>query len=96
MKKPLSYDYDLFFEPENPINTEREFTDEIINYCEREKRELIILQEGMEPIVEIDSEKYVCKLGEAFRVWKIFKMPINANSYRNLGYKWVYLYKLEK
>lgn len=38
MKKSLSYDYDLYFESNKPITTPREFTDEIIDYCNQEKK----------------------------------------------------------
>ena len=45
----------------------------------------------MEPVIKIDNETYICKLGEPFRVRKFFKTPINPIAGRFLGYKWIYI-----
>ena len=50
----------------------------------------------MEPVIKIDNETYICKLGEPFRVWKFFKTPINPIAGRFLGYKWIYIAICEK
>lgn len=89
----LSYNYDLYFEPVNPITTPREFTDELIKYFSKENKFLTIIEESMEPIIEIKDCRYICKLGEPFRSCKLFKTPINPTSGIFLGYKWVYIYK---
>ena len=39
----------------------------------------------MEPVIKIDNETYICKLGEPF------KTPINPIAGRFLGYKWIYI-----
>lgn len=93
VKNMLSQDYDLYFEPINPITTAREFTDELINYCSKENKDLTIIEETMQPTIEIEGNKYICKLGEPFRACKLFKTPINPTAGRFLGYKWVYIYK---
>lgn len=92
-KNMLPYDYDFYFEPINPITNSREFTDELINYFSKKNKFLIIIKESMEPIIEIENQRYICKLGEPFRAWKLFKTPINPIAGRFLGYKWAYIYK---
>lgn len=39
------------FEPSNPIMISRDFTKELIKYCDNNK-ELTIIHEGMEPVVK--------------------------------------------
>lgn len=90
----LQPNYDLYFEPENPITTPWEFTTEILLFSKREDLFVTILEESMEPTVEIENAKYVCRLGEPLRAWNPFKIPIRSNSARFLGYQWVYLYKI--
>ena len=86
--------YDLYFEPKNPITTPHEFIDEIIDYFSKKNQFVSILDECMEPKIKINDEEYICKLDEPFRQWKFFKTPINPIAGRFLGYKWVYIYKL--
>lgn len=82
--------YAFYFEPDDPITTPREFTDELIKYCKKTNKDLTIIHEGMEPIVIIDDVKYVGML-EQPRMINIPILPIfYVNSY---GFKWVYLYK---
>lgn len=84
--------YSYFFEPDQPITTAREFTDELIKYCKKENKDLTIIHEGMEPIVIIDDEKYMGML-EQPRLINIPILPVfYVNSY---GFKWVYLYKYD-
>ena len=40
--------YAMFFEPEGGINTPGEFTEELLAWAKREKRELSVLAEGMD------------------------------------------------
>lgn len=80
------------FEPKKPITNPREFTDELISYCKKENKDLTILHEGMEPIVSINGEEYICMLENP----KLVSMPIlslfASNTY---GFKWVYIYSRE-
>jgi hypothetical protein len=82
--------YSFYFEPDQPITNDREFTDELVKYCKKNNKDLTIIHEGMEPIVEIDNEKYVCMLEQP----KMLNIPILplffVNSY---GFKCVYIYK---
>lgn len=76
----------FYFEPKNSITTHREFTDELINYCNENKKDLTIIHEGMEPIAIIDGIKYLCILEPP----RLINMPIFS-----YGFKWVYIYKYE-
>ncbi len=90
----LQPNYDLYFEPENPITTPLEFTSEILCFSKKENQFVTILEESMEPIIKIEGTKYICRLGEPLKQWNPFKSPIRSNSARFLGYQWVYLYKI--
>lgn len=95
-KEMLSYDYDLYFEPNNPITNPKEFSNELIRHFSCEKKFITIIEESMTPIIEIDDKRYVCKLGKPFSFFKplkYIKFPLNPNSLNYLGYKWVYIYK---
>lgn len=92
MKKCLSYDYKFYIEPTNPITTPEEFTNELIEYFSKKNMFITIITEGMEPVIKIDNETYVCKLGEPLRVCKFLKIPIKPISGKFLGYKWIYAY----
>lgn len=94
--KLLNPDYDMFIEPENPIMTKEEFTNEIMKHFHKEDRFVTMTKESMEPEIEIDGEKYICRLGEPFRTNKMFKFPVNPIAGRFLGYKFIYIYKEKK
>ena len=94
LKKLLSYDYAFYLEPSNPITSSEEFKNELIKSFLQQNKEIIIIEESMEPVISIDGEKYICKLGEPFRAWKLFKTPINPIAGRFLGYKWIYAYHM--
>lgn len=51
-----------YFEPTKPIETAKDFTEELLQYKEDEGNDLFILEEGLEPLVEIDGKKYRCFL----------------------------------
>ncbi len=53
------------FEPKEPINSIKDFSRELLKYKKREGLDLTIVQESMEPIIEIEGRRYVCELGEA-------------------------------
>lgn len=91
--------YDIFFEPDGGINTPEEFTDELLAWAKREKKEITVLAGGMEPEIILDGKRYVCRLGnpelagQNSPVRKMLKLPgIETSVGRWLGYKWVYLY----
>ena len=84
-------DSDRWFEPDEPILNKQEFTKELIKYAEREKLDLMILKEGIEPIVEINGERYMCML-ESPRMLK-FPWSIFFATSHSFGFKFVYLYK---
>lgn len=74
-------DYDMYFEPHNPIKTPEEFTKEIMAYFLKENKFVTVLDESMEPRILWDGQQYICRLGE----------PLNGKVFGN---KWVYIYKL--
>ena len=91
----------MYFEPENGINTPREFTDELLLWAKNESKNLTILEESMEPTIELDGSQYVCRLAEpglASQNNPIYKL-VSSRGFTHsvgaqLGYKWVYLYKV--
>ena len=99
MEKPslLGLDFALYFEPEEGISTPEEFTAEL----RRWRKDVEILEEGMEPKVRLEGKTYVCRLGQPNLTAR--KNPIsrflnmkgvNTPMGSFLGYKWVYLYEL--
>ena len=86
-KKPV-----MWFEPNKPIITKREFTDEIFKYSDREKIDITILKEGMKPIIEIDGVKYVCMLQQPTMVSFPLSILFVSNTY---GFRFVYIYKYD-
>ena len=94
--------YAMFFEPEGGINTPGEFTEELLAWAKREKRELSVLAEGMEPQICLDGKRYICRLGnpglagQNNPVRKALKLPGTESVVgRWLGYKWVFLYEID-
>lgn len=81
-----------YFEPDRPIFEARDFTDELIKYCQRNHKDLIILKESMTPIVRIDGKRYECVV-ESPRL-KVGSRMIPTGR-RILGYqlKFVYIYE---
>lgn len=95
----MDLDFEMFFEPESGINTPREFTDELIAWAEKENKELVILEESMEPKIDLNGKVYICKLGtpnvaaQNNALWKRLGFKgTNQSVGKFLGYKWVYLY----
>ncbi|MBU3104993.1 MerR family transcriptional regulator [Clostridium gasigenes] len=80
----------MWFEPNKPITKPREFTDELIEYCLKEKKELTMYKENMMPIVMIDDVKYICIL----EMPRMFAFPLSIFFVGNtFGFKNVYIYK---
>lgn len=53
------------FEPKEPINSIKDFSRELLKYKKRESLNLKIIEESMNPVIEIDDKHYVCDLGTA-------------------------------
>lgn len=68
------------FEPKNPITNEKEFTDELFKYADKEKLNLVILEESMRPIVTINGVKYIAVL-EVPRMINMNKMYIDRDGF---------------
>ena len=49
----------------------------------------------MEPVIEVDGVRYVCRLGEPFRAFNPLHIPIRSGSMSYLGYQWIYLYRCD-
>lgn len=85
--------YDIMIEPEEPVNTPREFTMELARWADKEGRHLVILRESMVPLVEVDGQRYMGVLqiphsGPPFSAWLL--------SFYALGFRFIYLYKLNE
>ena len=96
----VELDFALYFEPEDGINNPREFTAELLRWAEKEHRDLVILEESMEPVVKLDGAEYLCRLADPQvaeqnnPIWKqLCKHGITRSVGPFLGYKWVYLYQ---
>ncbi len=85
----------LYFEPENPITTADQFTNELLAWSKREGNDLVIQSESMEPTVTLDGKKYVCIL-EQPRTVNSKSSVLTALSFmsKTYGFKWVYLHEV--
>lgn len=84
----------FWFEPDDPVLTRQDFTKELIAYCEREKKSLEIIHEGMEPVAYIDGKKYLCMLEQPrmLHLKGIFRVLFPCFVARSYGFKFVYAY----
>lgn len=82
----------MWFEPNEPITTKREFTDELFKYSAREKIDITILKESMEPIIEIEGVKYFCMLQQPTIVTFPLSIFFASHTY---GFRFVYIYKYD-
>ena len=96
----VGLDFSLYFEPEEGINSPREFSAELFRWADREQKNLVILEESMEPVIRLDGTEYVCCLADPRvaeqnnRIWKkLCPQGITHAVGPLLGYKWVYLDK---
>lgn len=81
-----------YFEPDEPITNSKEFTNELIKYCNKNNKDLTIIHEGMEPVVIIDGAKYLCMLEQP----RMIDIPILPAFYvQSYGFKFVYFYNYE-
>ena len=97
----VALDFTEYFEPEGGIRTPQEFTAELLRWADREHRRLWILEESMEPLVEVDGVPFRCRLAEPALAAqnnplrrKLGIPGINHAISPFLGYQWVYLYKV--
>lgn len=97
----MELSFEMFFEPESGINTPKEFTDELLAWAKKENKDITILEESMEPKIELKGIQYICRLGspnvaaQNNLLWKKLGFKgINQSVGKYLGYKWVYLYKI--
>ena len=88
-KKSLPETYTYWFEPDDPIMNKKDFTNELIRYCDKNHKDLIILKEGMEPVVQIDGKQYLCMLEQPRSVNFAGSFFFMAKTY---GFKFVYIY----
>ena len=85
----------MYFEPEAGINSAREFTDALMAWANQEKKDLTILEESMEPRVQVDGKEYICRLADPdLQRQKLLKTGYTHSVGGFLGYKWVYLYEI--
>ncbi len=98
----VALNFSSFFEPEAGINTPEEFAAELTAWAHREGKSLEILETTMSPVINLDGETYMCKLADPKvasqknSLWKtICKQGITHSVGSFLGYKWVYLYKMQ-
>lgn len=82
----------IWFEPNEPIMNSRDFTDEILKFGIREKKDITILHEGMEPVVLMDGIKYVAMLETPRTI--DFKGSVFFMT-RTLGFRFVYFHRYE-
>ena len=95
----MDLDFKLWFEPEGGVNNPREFTDELLIWSRKDDKDLTILEESMEPLVEVEGKRYRCRLGapnlNARKLGRHLGFKgVNAPVGPFLGYKWVYLYEV--
>lgn len=82
----------FFFEPDDPITTKREFTDELIKYANKKNLDLTILKESMEPIIRLDGKTYICMLEMPRTLHFPFSIFFVTKTF---GFRFVYLYEVD-
>ncbi|WP_216388323.1 DUF3021 family protein [Arcanobacterium phocae] len=88
----------LFFEPNHPIMSATDFTNELIAYKQREQPDLFILSGGMEPLVEFGGQRYRAMLEHPRMVsttWPIFTALTFITWGSIGGYKFVYFHPVD-
>ena len=93
--KLLPPNHSMYIEPSDPITTPREFTDQLVKHFSQEGTSITVQEESMEPVIEVDGVRYVCRLGEPFRAFNPLHIPIRSGSMSYLGYQWIYLYRCD-
>lgn len=81
----------FYIEPEEPVMNEAELINEMIQWAQREARELEILSTGGNVIVRIDGKKYRPKLEVPKRILTKMGFPFGRGM---LGYKCIYFYEV--
>ena len=86
----------IYFEPKDIIENRKEFTKELLLYKEKNNVDLFILEESMEPLVEIDGVKYrgILEYPTMIKsdnpILKAISFPVNT-----FGYKIVALHPVD-
>ncbi|QRV01533.1 DUF3021 family protein [Arcanobacterium phocisimile] len=87
----------LFFEPNQPILTPKDFTAELLAFKEREHPDLFIISESMEPLVEFGGQRYRAMLEQPRTVSTssaLISVLTMVGAY-NFGFKFVYFYPVD-
>ena len=82
-------------EPREPVLNRKEMTCELIDWAQKEGKNLTILREGMMPLIELDGKKYMCQL-ETPRTLDL-PFPFSAFFFytRSYGFKFIYIYEYQ-
>lgn len=86
---PIKY----VIEPIEPVLNESDFIRELLKWADQKVHPFQIIRAGMEPVVEISGEKYICKLEPPKRIMGLGALN-TSSSHMTLGYKFIYLYPL--
>ena len=62
--KEFSPKYEMIIDYNGIVSTANEIKDVLIEYCNKEKKNLVILKEDITPIVEIDNKVYIVRTDE--------------------------------
>lgn len=82
------------FEPSEPILNGKDFTKELVLYCEAKGKSLDIRHEGMEPVVYIDGKKYLCMLEQPrmIELKGLLRILLPFYIVNTYGFRFVYAY----
>lgn len=61
IKKELFPKVEMIIDFDGIVSTPEEITNVLINYCNNENKDLVILKKGMTPIVKIDGKIYIVR-----------------------------------
>ena len=92
--------FKMYIEPDSAIRTAEEFAQTLNTWARQQARHLTILELSMEPLIELEGRRYVCRLAEPRLVrynHSLFhgfnRHGINGTVGILGGFKWVYLYE---
>lgn len=92
IKKSLPKEATYWFDPEEPIMTKEEFTNELFNYAKEKNLDLTVVKESMEPEMIINGKKYVGML----QMPRLFKFPLSIFfALHTYGYRAAFLFEVE-
>ncbi|MFI3215092.1 MAG: hypothetical protein R3Y24_17430, partial [Eubacteriales bacterium] len=86
----------FIIEPHEPIMNKKDFTLELLRYCEQKKKKLYIIKEGMMPTVEIEGIRYICQL----ELPRYINLPFPLSGFfyitKTYGYRFINVYRYEE